>query len=230
MKARRDLRALKGLVKLQATVRGHIERKRMSVHLCRMHTLVRAQARARVTRVIVTPESSSSQSNNTKSSHFQNTDPPTPEKQEHLIYSCISKLGHSHIFKLVIDNSGRFGPVYTFPFSPSSSHEEAVNQFFIAKNSHQLHSATSISKGSAFTVSSIAPSDCTKRCCYADHPRFMACTESSRAKSRSVVPQSRDLSCITSSLRRNSLDLLMCHTVVIQGLVRRKFMLYTLVL
>ncbi|KAH0858806.1 hypothetical protein HID58_087067 [Brassica napus] len=163
----------------------------MSVHLCRMHTLVRAQARARVTRVIVTPESSSSQSNNTKSSHFQNT--------------------------LVIDNSGRFGPVYTFPFSPSSSHEEAVNQFFTAKNSHQLHSATSISKGSAFTVSSIAPSDCTKRCCYADHPRFMACTESSRAKSRSVVPQSRDLSCITSSLRRNSLDLLMCHTVVIQG-------------
>nr|VDD31266.1 unnamed protein product [Brassica oleracea] len=151
MKARRDLRALKGLVKLQAIVRGHIERKRMSVHLCRMHTLVRAQARARVTRVIVTPESSSSQSNNTKSSHFQNTDPPTPEKQEHLIYSCISKLGHSHIFKLVIDNSGRFGPVYTFPFSPSSSHEEAVNQFFTAKNSHQLHSATSISKGSAFT-------------------------------------------------------------------------------
>ncbi|XP_072963636.1 protein IQ-DOMAIN 22-like [Typha angustifolia] len=75
--ARRALKALRGLVKLQALVRGNIVRKQAAETLRCMQALVRVQARARACRAIrserVRPDKSTR-------SH---PGPPTPEKYEH---------------------------------------------------------------------------------------------------------------------------------------------------
>ncbi|XP_026418585.1 protein IQ-DOMAIN 1-like isoform X2 [Papaver somniferum] len=59
--ARRALKALKGLVRLQALVRGHAVRKQAAITLRCMQALVRVQARVRARRVRIALESQSSQ-------------------------------------------------------------------------------------------------------------------------------------------------------------------------
>ncbi|KAI4370057.1 hypothetical protein MLD38_018442 [Melastoma candidum] len=80
--ARRALRALKGLVKLQALVRGYIVRKKRTAQwLCQMQALLRAQARARSDRAQISA-SSHSQSSSKCSLLPQHPGPGTPEKLE----------------------------------------------------------------------------------------------------------------------------------------------------
>lgn len=59
--ARRALRALKGLVRLQALVRGHAVRKQAAITLRCMQALVRVQARVRARRVRLSLESQTEQ-------------------------------------------------------------------------------------------------------------------------------------------------------------------------
>ncbi|KAL0904308.1 hypothetical protein M5K25_026400 [Dendrobium thyrsiflorum] len=83
LSARRALRALKGLVKLQALVRGNIVRKQVAETLRCMNALVRVQAQACACRALHSKTSSSS-----KSSHFNPFQgPATPEKYEAAIRS-----------------------------------------------------------------------------------------------------------------------------------------------
>ncbi|XP_048420832.1 protein IQ-DOMAIN 23-like [Pyrus x bretschneideri] len=83
--ARRALRALKSLVKLQALVRGHIVRKQSADMLRRMQTLVRVQARARATRSLMSESLHSS----SKSSLSYHPLPESPDKigYQHRVYS-----------------------------------------------------------------------------------------------------------------------------------------------
>ncbi|KAF8380308.1 hypothetical protein HHK36_027790 [Tetracentron sinense] len=93
--ARRALRALKGLVKLQAVVRGHIVRKQMADTMRRMQALVRVQVRARAGRALLSGYPHSS----TKYSLFHHPGPATPEKYEHSIRAHSTKRDGSSTLK-----------------------------------------------------------------------------------------------------------------------------------
>ncbi|XP_061980134.1 protein IQ-DOMAIN 22-like [Populus nigra] len=93
--ARRALRALKALVRLQALVRGHLERKRTAEWLHRMQALLRAQARARAGRAQISESSHSS----SKSSRYHLPGLPTHEKSEHAIRAMSGKYEQSSMLK-----------------------------------------------------------------------------------------------------------------------------------
>ncbi|XP_031493730.1 protein IQ-DOMAIN 22-like [Nymphaea colorata] len=82
--ARRALRALKGLVKLQALVRGHIVRKQTTATFRYMQAVVRAQARARAHRAHYTELTNAQHHNLARTPHPKpaSAGPPTPEKNE----------------------------------------------------------------------------------------------------------------------------------------------------
>ncbi|XP_059629313.1 protein IQ-DOMAIN 23-like [Cornus florida] len=104
--ARRALRALKGLVKLQALVRGHIVRKNSTNMLRRMQAMARIQARVCANRAYMSDSSYS----NSKSSqshhpgHFR-------EKHDHQLREYSTKLDRSAILKRCSSKSNIKNPV-----------------------------------------------------------------------------------------------------------------------
>ncbi|KAK4262728.1 hypothetical protein QN277_028253 [Acacia crassicarpa] len=99
--ARRALRALKGLVKLQALVRGQVERRRTAEQLQKMQLLLRAQAHVRAGRLRSSLIS--------KSSNVNLHGPATPDKVENPIRSKSMKYDHSSTLKR--DNSKSYAQI-----------------------------------------------------------------------------------------------------------------------
>lgn len=96
--ARRALKALKALVKLQALVRGHIVRKQTADMLRRMQTMVRLQVQARASRVHLSDNVHSHSYNS--SSHY-----PVPEEHDHQLRAYGTKLDGSSILKRCSSNA-----------------------------------------------------------------------------------------------------------------------------
>ncbi|KAK9291974.1 hypothetical protein L1049_019926 [Liquidambar formosana] len=94
--ARRALRALKALVKLQALVRGHIVRKQTADMLRRMQALVRVQTRARASRTHVSKSSNAS----SKSSLSHHPDSASLDKYKHELRANSTKFDQSSILKV----------------------------------------------------------------------------------------------------------------------------------
>ncbi|KAI3804334.1 hypothetical protein L1987_25795 [Smallanthus sonchifolius] len=213
--ARRALRALKALVKLQAVVRGHILRKQTADMMRRLQALMRAQARARVLRSQI-PDPT------TKPSHFHHHWPPTPEKFEHFPHT---KHDHSSISKRNNSKSYARGQERAFlDGSTDHEHDKIVEvdtsephmmfngrRFFQPDQiSFGYSQSLTTSRGSTLQPTTSSPcascevtsfddsvrggvstpikSDGPRSCFsgYSDHPNYMSNTESSRAKVRSL--------------------------------------------
>ncbi|EYU38984.1 hypothetical protein MIMGU_mgv1a008113mg [Erythranthe guttata] len=218
--SRRALRALKALVKLQALVRGHLVRKQTAYTLRRLQALVRAQVRARAGRCL----SSDSPHSSIKSSHFNCNGPPTPEKFEHVIRARSMKHEQHLITMLKRNGSNRTDKILEMDTEniPHAATTKRRSLFYSAQltpgptqhcrsfSTPTYYSASSSRGGSskrgAFTPTK---SEASRSCLsgYSDHPNYMAYTESSKAKARSIsAPKQRPVQIerSTSSTKRYS--------------------------
>ncbi|QHN80013.1 protein IQ-DOMAIN 19 isoform X1 [Arachis hypogaea] len=205
--ARKALCALRGLVKLQALVRGHLVRKQAKATLRCMQALVTAQARARAQRIrIASSEGKSYQ----KQSSFRNT---TEEDLYAQVYNEMERGMEENIKIVEMDvceskgnSRSRSSSVHKFPayyskeenlkvspapsalteFSPRACSGHFEDCFSTAQSSPQCYSAASGVDDSKHPFSFPRPGYAEVMSYdYPLFPNYMANTESSRAKVRS---------------------------------------------
>ncbi|KAM0069888.1 putative IQ motif, EF-hand binding, P-loop containing nucleoside triphosphate hydrolase [Helianthus debilis subsp. tardiflorus] len=236
--ARRALRALKALVRLQAVVRGHILRKQTADMMRRLQALIRAQARACALR------SQINGSITKPSTQFHHNAPTTPEKIEHVRHAkhdhrSISKRKGSKSYvrgmtgheKMFLDGSTERENDKIVYVDTAESHVTTKGRKLFQPDhiSFQRSHSLSTSRGSTFQPTSSSPcascevnsfyystrggastpakSESSRSCIsrFSDHPNYMANTESSRAKVRSLsTPRLRPQLEFSNSARRDS--------------------------
>ncbi|MBA0713950.1 hypothetical protein Golax_012948 [Gossypium laxum] len=190
--ARKALKALKGIVKLQALVRGHLVRRQASVTLKCMQALVTAQARARAQRIRMVEDSRPA--SRRQSPHRRST---TPDQRLRHGYHEIDS-GVEENIKIVEIDHGDSKASLQSRNSYSMEHRFSNHQASPVTSSYL---ADQISPGACsghfedhfFTVAQSSPHYAESETFeYSLCPNYMANTESSRAKARSQsAPKSR---------------------------------------
>ncbi|KAL0925852.1 hypothetical protein M5K25_004223 [Dendrobium thyrsiflorum] len=207
--ARKALNALKGLVKMQALVRGHLVRKQATATLRCMEALVNAQDRARAERIRMVQESQSTplrQQNYRRSPHHPSEMDCNEEEYVKIVemdhggrsYSLgetdqrFSANNSTSRTPCKADLSPQFSPIPS-ALTELSPRDFEEFSFPTAQNSPQL-SAMSMPAHTSFD--------------YPLHRNYMANTESSRAKlrSQSAPKQRLDAYERQSSKRRQTIE------------------------
>ncbi|XP_010552067.1 PREDICTED: protein IQ-DOMAIN 14-like [Tarenaya hassleriana] len=188
--ARKALRALKGLVKLQALVRGHLVRKQATATLRCMQALITLQAKAREQRMIrmieETKPSNPRSSTHRKSSQENRIKNIYHENEENIKIVEMDMRSEQYSNDPIRNFSSKHEQMF-HQYSPAASsaitemtpraysgHFEDYNSFTTAQNSPQCFRFKDYSNGDS--LSSYEYSLC---------PNYMANTKSSRAKVRS---------------------------------------------
>ncbi|KAI5587544.1 hypothetical protein BDE02_05G040300 [Populus trichocarpa] len=204
--ARKALCALRGLVKLQALVRGHQVRKQTAATLQRMHTLMTIQARTRCQRAQMARESQISVKSRS-SRHREAVD-----VNFHEVRGISSRSGY--INHPLIDRIEREVPRFYSGELQISRQEHQYKEFcFTSQNSPSICSPPSRTPGRAsFTYETPDYAD-TLSNQFSILPNYMADTESSKAKFRSQSePKQRPKQSIrVQNKQTTSMDGLLVH-------------------
>ncbi|TVU01486.1 hypothetical protein EJB05_53063 [Eragrostis curvula] len=199
--ARKALCALRGMVKLQAMVRGQLVRRQANTTLRRMQALVDAQRRARDERLRLLEDDDgrrlATATTATPRPPTSSRRSPQHHQRSRMSLEVVERFSEENVKILEVDDGGeahgarRGGGCYTTPLSRTPAKAELYQK--VSPTPSALTDASPRTLSGRFDDASLASASepCRRRTPWrADHatppfPSYMANTESSRAKARS---------------------------------------------